>query len=468
MLVAVALFSGCSPSSETAVQCYYVAQSTQHALPTCELYLLNVKPNDGRRNPRGVSTFRNLDDSSNSRLDVYIQTMYARLHFEKDNDVFKGSYTISFVVRDLNESIVWSKDVERTAVARSYAETVSFRFDAFIQSILLPPAQYLLDVVIVDNGSGLRQRYRRNLQVKNFSGEKFSASDYLLFENAQTDQRGISLTPTFPRELSYARDSIGIFQEVYNVNRGDTIRLHIDYASPRREGLPSLASLSTPYLVRPPECTRAADSTYFSSDSAFIAGTSGTLQTFQYVLKPATGASSITRRVFRSRNGMKDSSSSIMSVSIYSQAFPRYSGVDEEIAALSAIARGEEIDSMQSGKSVTDQRIRISQFWEKHGGTIRQKEFDDRVREANVLFSSCVEGWKTPMGITYIICGPPDYVECQGYGSEIWYYDLGGNRALSVPFRLNLENEFGKYYEIVPFSINDFLWQQFVDRWRRQ
>jgi GWxTD domain-containing protein len=123
---------------------------------------------------------------------------------------------------------------------------------------------------------------------------------------------------------------------------------------------------------------------------------------------------------------------------------------------------------MRTGSLPIERRIRITMFWEKHGGAIRQKEFDDRVREANELFSSCVEGWKTPMGITYIICGPPDYVECQGFGNEIWYYDLGGNRGLSVPFRLNLENEFGKYYEIVPFSVNDYLWQQFVDRWRRQ
>jgi len=467
-LAAAAFFSGCAPSSESVVQCFYVAQSSQHVLPSCEVYTLSVRPKEGRRLPTGSSSARSADDTLSSRLDIYVQTQYSRLHFEKNNELFKGSYTISFIVRDLNESVVRSNDVERLPVARSYGETVSSRSDAFLQTFLLSPGTYLLDIVIVDNGSGLRQRHRQNVEAKNFSNGKFSASDYLLFENAQSDQRGISLTPIFPSELSFVRDSIGMFQEVYSLQRGDTVRFHLSYASPRREGLAKPASKSTPYLLRPSQCTRPADSTYYSSDSVFIAGTNGTMQIFQYFPKPTVGVTSITRTVYRSRSGINDSIVNSMKTSIYPSTFPRYSSVDEEIAALSTIARSEEVDSLQSGSSHFERRVRIEMFWEKHGGAIRQKEFDDRVIEANILFSSCVEGWKTPMGITYIICGPPDYVECQGFGNETWYYDLGGNRALSVPFRLSLENEFGKYYEIVPFSVSDYLWQQIVDRWRRQ
>ncbi len=477
VLAAAVLFSGCAPSSEALVQCFYVAQSAQHALPACEVYTLNVKPKEGRRIPtvddstrRGQSTPRRSDDSLNSRLDVYVQTEYSRLHFEKSNELYKGSYTVSFIVLDLNESVVGSRDVERPLEARSYGETVSSRRDAFLQTFFLSPGRYLLDIVIVDNGSGLRQRHRQSIEAKNFSNDNFSASDYLLFENAQSDQRGISLRPMFPSELSFVHDSIGMFQEVYNLQRGDTVHLHLAYACPRREGLSDIrpAAQSIPYLVRSPQCIRPSDSTYYRSDSVFIAETNGTVQVFQYFPKPAVGVNSITRTAYRFRNGIRDSVVNTMKTSLYPSTFPRYSGADEEIAALSIIARGEEVDSMRAGSSPIERRIRITMFWEKHGGAIREKEFDDRVREANELFSSCVEGWKTPMGITYIICGPPDYVECQGFGNEIWYYDLGSNRALSIPFRLNLENEFGRYYEIVPFSVNDYFWQQFVDRWRRQ
>ena len=468
ILTAAALFSDCTPSSEALVACYYIAQTNQHTLPACEVYTLSVKPKEGRRVSPEFLFPRSANDSLSSRLDVYIQTQYSQLRFEKANELFKGSYTVSFILRDLNESVVRSKEIERSPVARSYGETVSLRCDAFLQTFFLSPGTYLLDIVIVDNGSGLRQRYRRNVVAKNFPNDFFCASDHLLFQKAESDQRGISLTPIFPSELSFVRDSIGMFQEVYNLQRGDTVRLHLAYACPRREALTKPVSQSTPYLLRPPQCIHPADSTYYISDSVFIPERDGTVQIFQYFSKPTVGVSSILRTIYRSRKGIVDSSVNTMNAFVYSSTFPRYSDVDEEIAALSVIARSEEVDSMNSGGSPTERRIRIARFWEKHGGTIRQKEFDDRVREANVLFSSCVEGWKTPMGITYIVCGPPDYVECQGSGNEVWYYDLGGNRALTVSFRLNHENEFGKYYEITPFSLNDYLWQQCIDRWRRQ
>ncbi|MGA9407352.1 MAG: GWxTD domain-containing protein, partial [Bacteroidota bacterium] len=76
--------------------------------------------------------------------------------------------------------------------------------------------------------------------------------------------------------------------------------------------------------------------------------------------------------------------------------------------------------------------------------------------------------WKTPMGISYIVCGPPDYVECQGQLNEVWYYDLGGNQSFAIPFRQSFEHENERYFEIVPFSVNDLVWDEFVNRWRRQ
>jgi GWxTD domain-containing protein len=373
-------------------------------------------------------------------------------------------------VWDENETIVRTEDVERSLTAGSYSETVSSRRDAFLHTIILPPGKYTLDVTIADNGSGLRRRHRQKVEAKSFTKEGFFVSDYLFFESAQQDQKGISLRPMFPLELSFALDSIGIFQEMYNVQQGDTVRLSFSYACARREGLDDNTPKAqyAPYRWRSSQCIRPLDSTYYRSDSVFVAGKSGTVQIFQHFPKPAEGVSSITRRVHRLRNGSSDSSVHNIKIPIHASSFPRLSTFDDVIAALSYIARSEEIDSLRAPATLLERRNRINQFWLNHGGEIRQREFGERIMEANELFSSCMEGWQTPMGITYIVCGPPDYVECQGLINEVWYYDLGANRGLAVPFRQNPENEIGRYYEIVPFSVNDFLWQQFVDRWRRQ
>ena len=50
----------------------------------------------------------------------------------------------------------------------------------------------------------------------------------------------------------------------------------------------------------------------------------------------------------------------------------------------------------------------------------------------------------------------------------MWYYDIGGNRAFAVPFRQSYDVEYDRYFEVAPFTVNEFLWQQFVDKWKRQ
>jgi GWxTD domain-containing protein len=446
------LFSGCSSSMNAPAECYYTAKAMQHTLPVCESFNLNVKTKDG------------------NRLDIYFQIPYSRIHFEKDYDIFKASYTVSFVLRDGDGAIVRANDVDRTVVAQSYAETVSSLHDAFLKMLFAPPGSYTLDIIVVDNRSRLQSHRRQHVEVEGFSKEDFCASDYLLFEYARPEEHAISLKPIFPSALSSVRDSIGMFQEIYNVRRGDTVRLSLSYSSAAAHDTTDAKfdSFVPPYNLHMPPCMRAADSICYRSDSVFISSVDGVLQVFQYFPKPTAGMTTVSRKIFLYRNGATDSSVSTAKFPVYTTSFPHLNGVDEEIAAVSYIARPQEIDSIRAGSTPGARFGRLLRFWEDHGGTVRRKEFHDRVEEANELFSSCTEGWKTPMGISYIVCGSPDYVECRGLVNEVWYYDLGNSRAFAISFRKTFEFENGRYFEIVPFSVNDFIWGDFVSRWRRQ
>ena len=136
------LLSGCSSSVNTLGGCYYTAQSMQHSLPACETFSLNVNTKEG------------------NRLDVYFQIPYSRIHFEKDFDLFKASYTASFILRDESGSIVRANDVDRTVVAQSYTETVSSLHDAFLKMFFIPPGDYTLEIIVTDNRSHLVSRRR--------------------------------------------------------------------------------------------------------------------------------------------------------------------------------------------------------------------------------------------------------------------------------------------------------------------
>ncbi len=114
----------------------------------------------------------------------------------------------------------------------------------------------------------------------------------------------------------------------------------------------------------------------------------------------------------------------------------------------------------------------VEKFWIERGGNAdRAKElirlYYNRVQEANRLFKSYLEGWKTDRGIIYIVYGPPNLVY-RSENSENWVYGEDRN-MLSINFT---------FYKVSnPFSENDYSlnrsplykdgWFMAVDNWRR-
>ncbi len=441
---------GCAPGQDTVVRCYYMNQSMQRSLPVCETYTLSVHAKEG------------------SRLDLYFRIPFSHLHFERDLDEFKASYSVSIIIRDEKGSVVQTRDVDRALPARTYNESVSSARDAFLQTFLLPPGPYAIEIIVTDNKSRLQYRHRQPGSVGDFRKESLAASDYLFFEKGQPGQKAISMRPLFPTDFSFLKDSLGVFQELYNLRSEDTMTISMSYGTSHRDDDDHGASYSSyqPYKVRLRQCVRPLDSTYYAVDTLFTPPVKGNIQLLQYYPRPSIGVSSITRKIFLRRNGSVDSTVSRRIIFSYSPSFPRLASLDDEIAAVSYIARPAEAETLRVGATSGERLERLNRFWADHGGDIRMREYRERVEEANEFFSSCVEGWKTPMGIVYIVCGPPDIVDCQGGMDETWYYDVGGNRPFTVPFRLNPADEFGRYYEVATFSLNDYFWQQFVDRWR--
>jgi GWxTD domain-containing protein len=121
---------------------------------------------------------------------------------------------------------------------------------------------------------------------------------------------------------------------------------------------------------------------------------------------------------------------------------------------------------------VKNKKEAVDKFWvETAGNTDRAKEliklYYNRVHEANLYFTSYMEGWKTDRGIIYIVYGPPNVVY-RGKNIENWVYGEARN-MLSITF---------SFYKVEnPFTDNDYSlsrspvykdgWYIAVDNWRR-
>ena len=114
----------------------------------------------------------------------------------------------------------------------------------------------------------------------------------------------------------------------------------------------------------------------------------------------------------------------------------------------------------------------LDKFWLGMGGNPdRSKElirrFYNRVINANIYFTSHMEGWKTDRGLIYIVFGAPNVVY-KGENSESWTYGEAGS-MLSINFNFERVNN--------PFTDNDYTleraplyetqWYRAVDTWRQ-
>lgn len=449
IFAAVFMTEGCASGDAALTECYSTKQFIRMIAPAFSCYVMNVAA------------------SGQSRIDLYLQMPYKKIRFQKEGQHYSASYSYTFLIRGENQEIIQSKDIDRSITAGSYDESISLRFDPYLQTFLLSPGTYTLEIRCRDNLSQLAYKSVYQLDARNFQNTSPSASSVLLLDTVFHDEKGFSLRPILPDNVSFLAGSLGTFQEIYNVHSGDSLKVMTYYSKVKADSSDdSFTHLMPPYKVKHPACREGTVAAYFSAESTFVATKEGSVQFIQSHPIPEAGFSSL-RRTVTVRSGERIDTS-VHSISLYRRD-PQYKilpSPDEILFVMRYITRNEEYDSLKSSDPEL-QKKKLNQFWGDHGGTQRKYDFEMRINEANRLFTSCVDGSRTPMGIVYAICGTPDFIDCRGEYIENWYYTVG-ERTYAVQFRAVGDGDDHTYYEVTPFSINDSFWQYQVDRWRRK
>ena len=94
------------------------------------------------------------------------------------------------------------------------------------------------------------------------------------------------------------------------------------------------------------------------------------------------------------------------------------------------------------------------------------KAYFDRVEDANRLFTTYKEGWKTDKGMIYIVLGAPDRVQ-RNREREVWVYNRRNNVS-EITFTFTKKpNQFVEdHYELVRYIEYQPIWYPIVEAWR--
>ncbi|MBL7901858.1 MAG: GWxTD domain-containing protein [Bacteroidia bacterium] len=158
-----------------------------------------------------------------------------------------------------------------------------------------------------------------------------------------------------------------------------------------------------------------------------------------------------------------------LSLFTFSSSFPGITDAGEMIYCTRYIMTKEEYTSCLESEN---KKKAIDKFWLEVGGSNERarellKRYYARVKEANKLYTSYNEGWKTDRGMIFIVFGQPSSIAYKE-GEEVWVYGSAVNQTSTTFIFKKVNNPYSSALYVLersPFYKSS--WSNAVDLWRQ-
>ncbi len=157
-----------------------------------------------------------------------------------------------------------------------------------------------------------------------------------------------------------------------------------------------------------------------------------------------------------------------LTIIIFKDDFPTPSSATQLIESLRYLTTREEHSELLNS---SDPKKAVDTYWLDRAGNQDRarkliREYYIRVQEANRLFTSYLEGWKTDRGMIYIVFGPPQTIY-HNDKTEQWIYGSRNNLPDLEFVFAHINNPFTNNDYYLLRNLNDETpWYMAVDEWR--
>ena len=382
-----------------------------------------------------TATLVNPTQENMLHFNLYMETAYDELLFLKKDDGFQADYEFSVVIYDKDKDQVSGKIWKETVSVQDYNLTNSQSLYSFTHNQFnLEPGKYTIAIALENLESQKTTKQELKVKLDKIKHDKLSVSDIILADQVLADSVGIlSISPLVSNPHKGVQGDLYLYFEIYNPK--DEPEVTIEYMI---VGKRSRARIKGDYK-KELSSERTLDAIKIPTDS---------LTADEYRLELVL-------------KGDKDKAKTEKTFWVNWQGMPsRISDLDKAIAQVEYISTRNEWKRFKKAKD--EEKLEIfQQFWTAHDptpGTELNEAMEahySRIEMANQTFSAMNrEGWKTDMGMIYVLLGGPDEVErnvfprYSRYPYEIWQY-YRYNRY----FEFYDPTGFGDYRLATPFSI---------------
>lgn len=365
-----------------------------------------------------------------ARLEVYVRVPYDAIQFVKQGNLFSAAYEVSVTILDDEGDQIKRQIKAFESTTSEFNSTVSSREgDLSAQTFKLTPAEYTCVVEVTDKDT--RKTGRRKVKVDlQRMGEDAVISDLLFLDpNKKADIYPYGL-PLIPAQT---------------IENDSTVHFYYEARIP-----PGTDHLFVRLL--------SIDGSVLTEDTVYVEGNTTVIREIRK--KQILGMTSSRFKLEISLDGDAENKDRIQSSAIIRNLWRGMTvfvnNIDEAIAQLRYIAYSDEIKKL--GKSKTENKEdKFRAFWAKRDPTPEtpknelMDEYYRRIQYANEKFGTWQDGWKSAMGMIFILFGPPDDIEVNMYGRDGRHYQRWTYFKISRSFTFVDYNGFGEYEFLDPY-----------------
>ena len=379
------------------------------------------------------STLGKQQSSDYNQIEFYLEIVYDELQFLKVGDGYEASYEVSIIFKDDDGDQVDGHILKETINVENYDDTNRRdKFSKLDKTFELEPGEYEFSINLQDLESESSSKLEGKFKVKKYNEDKIDASEIVFIQNIKPDSTGnLTYTPQVTNTFKGLVDTSMAYFEIYNPQNLDQVKIE--------------------YVID-------GDKTKIKIKKEYTKKLDGYL-TKEFIPIPVDSLIHDKYKLEIKIQGKDD-------VKIEKNFYARWrelpqsaKDLDTAIEQIKYISTKKEWQALKKAKG-NKKLEEYKKFWKRHDptpGTELNEAMEahyQRIDFANQNFSVMRrEGWKTDMGMIYILLGAPDDIDRNAYPQstkpyELWYYYWLNRRFDFMDY-----SGFGDYRLIDPLSI---------------
>jgi len=392
-----------------------------------------------------MSSIGLLSETDEALINITTDVVLGSLIYSTVEEV--RSAQLSIEIRILEVDGDFTKNVRRDFSVESSYEGSYLSQDVFThdESIEVVPGTFEVNVTVLDNTSGKASSRVSVAVIPNPNEPEINITTVRLLGKLPSE----STEPFFPITTYTVSSGLDSLQFVFQVTNNDLeaplevrsrlLRYESDDQPARPMNYNNYSASTLPYIgveMRDPEVVDEITRRLDQPGSVLIETKYELLERGNYRFEVETTGEN-GEQIYKARD-----------FAIKSENYPAIVNVQELAGPLAYLMDRRDYEEMMKIEDPDSLKEAIDRFWLSNVGNMSQAKsvinlYYDRVEQANKQFTNFKEGWKTDLGMMYILFGPPWYVD-RFLNTIVWSYsyDRSDPRYNFVFERPNMRNEY--------------------------